>query len=287
MVTQPSMSIVDTHQHHWDLQHFNLAWLNGDYTALRRDFTLADYEQDCESLAVVSTVYMEVGVGSSQREAEVSYITEICRSPHNKVSAAVVSGCPGSPEFDQYVHRLSLTPEIKGVRDVLLGQNPGHFLTNAYLRDIDRLGELGLCFDIEIEANRLSEAAMLVGNCTDTRFIFDHCANPDIESGDLSSWQRDIAAIARYDNVMVKISGLMSHTSRAGLGPRDFAPVIDPLLDLFGPDRVMFGSDWPLCTLAGPYRDWVGAVKAIVSQRSEADQRRLFHDNAVRFYGLG
>ena len=86
---------------------------------------------------------------------------------------------------------------------------------------------------------------------------------------------------------MVKISGLMSHTSRTGLGPPDFAPVNAPLLDLFGPDRVMFGSDWPLCTRAGPYRDWVGAVKAIVSQRSEADQRRLFHDNAVRFYGLG
>ena len=281
-----AMPIVDTHQHLWDLQRFDLAWLEGDYAALRRDFTLDDYEEDCAGLGVVATVYMEVGVASFDQEAEVAYITELCRSPHNKVAGAVVSGRPGSAGFGEYARRLAQTPEIKGVREVLLDRSPDQFLAAEYLQDIDRLGDLGLRFDIEIEASRLCEAAKLVRHCAATRFILDHCANPDIESGNLSSWQRDVAAIAGHDNVVVKISGLLSRAGRAGFGPRDLAPVIDHLLDSFGAARVMFGSDWPLCTLAGPHRDWVSAVKAVVSGRSDEDQRRLFHDNAVRFYAL-
>ncbi len=282
-----SIPIIDTHQHIWDLQCFDLAWLNREYATLRRDFTLADYQRECAGLGVVATVYMEVGVASSQQEAEVDYITELCRSPDNNVSAAVVSGRPGTPGFGEYIWRLAQTPQIKGVREVLLGRSPDHFMSPEYLRDLDRLGELGLSFDIEIESSRLTEAANLVRRCPATRFILDHCGNPEIESGDLSWWKRGVDAIAGHDNIMVKISGLLSHVGRAGLDPRDLAPVIDHLLDSFGTARVMFGSDWPLCTLAGPYRDWVSAVKAVVSGRSDEDQRRLFRDNAVRFYALG
>lgn len=131
----------------------------------------------------------------------------------------------------------------------------------------------------------LGDAVRLVEACPDTRFVLDHCGNGPIYAEDRTQWRRDIERLARFDRVVCKISGIVVQ-ARPGWRPGDLAPVINPCLDAFGPDRVLFAGDWPVCTRAATFRQWVEALQAVVRERPRDQQRKLFHDNAARFYGI-
>jgi L-fuconolactonase len=133
----------------------------------------------------------------------------------------------------------------------------------------------------------LGEGAKLIDACPGTSFVLDHCGNPDVFNTDRSTWQRAIGELARRRNVVCKVSGIVASTRGRSWRPDDLAPVINHVLKEFGPDRVVFGGDWPVCTLGARLADWVKALREVVANRSEADQRKLFHDNAVRVYRLG
>ena len=155
-----------------------------------------------------------------------------------------------------------------------------------------------MCFDICIPPRQLSDALKLVQKCPDTRFVLDHCGNADPKAflrgasqdaeepwHDADDWKRQIGRLAAEDNVVCKISGIVARAPqnfRAG----HLAPIVQHCLEEFGPDRVMFATDWPVCRLRARLRDWVEALQQIVADRSTTEQRKLFHDNAVAFYGL-
>ena len=159
------------------------------------------------------------------------------------------------------------------------------------------LGELAVTTDRLLDACALSppqlaaallelELAGLAQACAGTRFVLDHCGNPDVQARDRTQWRRDIERIARCRNVVCKVSGIVASAKPGAWSADDLAPIVNHTLDAFGPDRVMFAGDWPVCTLAATFRQWVEALKAIVKDRKEEDQRKLFHDNAARFYGI-
>ena len=142
-------------------------------------------------------------------------------------------------------------------------------------------------FDLCIPQDQLRHAAELAGLCPETRFVLDHCGNarvPDLDSRD--GWKRGIEAVAAHDNVVCKISGIVASAKPGEWGADDLAPIVLHCADAFGRDRIMFGSDWPVCTLAATYREWVEALRSIVSPWSEEDRRQLFYGNAARFYEL-
>jgi L-fuconolactonase len=132
----------------------------------------------------------------------------------------------------------------------------------------------------------LRDGAKLAEACPGTRFILDHCGNASVFGGDLATWKKDIAAVAARPNVCGKISGIVASTKGQAWQPDDLAPIINHVLEVFGPDRVVFGGDWPVCLLGSPLAGWVGALLEVVRDRSGADQRKLFHDNAQRVYRL-
>jgi L-fuconolactonase len=154
------------------------------------------------------------------------------------------------------------------------------------MQSIRLLGELGMSFDICIRHGELLDGVKLIDACPDTRFILDHCGNPDVQAKDRSQWERDIAEMAKRKNVVVKISGILASARPEHWTVEELAPFVNHTMDVFGPDRAMFGGDWPVCTLAATYRQWHDAVKSIVNDRNEAEQRKVFHDNAAKFYGL-
>src|SRR5262249_22052278 len=119
-----------------------------------------------------------------------------------------------------------------------------------------------------------------------TRFILDHCGNGDVRSKDLTQWKKDLAEVAKRKDCVCKVSGIVVNAEPGKWTAADLAPVVTPTLEGFGPDRVLFGGDWPVCTRAATFKQWVEALKAIVKDRPAEEQRKLFHDNAVRFYGL-
>jgi L-fuconolactonase len=169
------------------------------------------------------------------------------------------------------------------------------------LRGLRLLGEWGMCFDLCIPPTALADGARLIGRCGDTRFVLDHCGNADPKAfragrasvqpahgptHDPKQWRRDIELVARHQNVVCKISGIVSQLDRGQWTADDLAPIVNHCLDTFGPERVMFAGDWPVCTRGASLGQWVEALKAIVGSRAATQQRQLFHDNAVRFYGL-
>lgn len=280
------IAIVDTHQHLWDLTQFHLPWLDGG-GPLAKSHTPEDYRRETQGLNVVKTVYMEVDVEASQRVAEAEYVLGLCADPDNPMAGAVIGGNPASEGFADYIARFQPNPYLKGVRQVLHGGLPaGTCLRPEFVRGVHLLGEAGLRFDLCLRSEELLDGAQLAGRCPGTRFVLDHCGNADPKAADRSQWERDIAQVAQQPNVVCKISGIVAGARPGAWTADDLAPIIRHCAEVFGRDRIMFGSDWPVCTLTASYRRWVEALQAIVADWSETDRRKLFHDNAISFYEL-
>jgi len=296
------LPIVDTHQHLWDLSRFKLPWLEWA-RPLDKDHLMSDYLLATDGLEVVKTVYMEVDVEVGQRAREAEYVIDLCGSPENPMAAAVVGGSPADAGFEAYVRPFADEAFIKGVRQVLMGPEAerGCCLEPDFVRGVQLLGELGLSFDLCLRPSELEDAGALVDRCGDTLFILDHCGNADplVVSGAKVSdpddpfahgrrqWMEDIAALAERPNVVCKISGIIARVVPGQWQTEDLAPTVNHCLDAFGPDRVVFGGDWPVCNWAASYGEWAGALRRIIADRSEADQEKLLHKNAERIYGLG
>jgi predicted TIM-barrel fold metal-dependent hydrolase len=279
--------VVDTHQHLWDLSKFRLPWIK-DGSPLARSFLMPDYVSATEGLNIAKAVYMEVDVDPEQQTAEARYILDICKRGNTPTVAAVIPGRPASDGFKAYLEPFKGSRYIKGVRQVLHSPEipAGYCLRADFIKGIRLLGEFGLSFDICVRPGELLDAAKLVDACPDTRFILDHCGNANVQASDHAEWKRDLAALAKRKQVVCKVSGIVVSAKPGAWSVDDLAPLINHTLEVFGPDRVMFGGDWPVCTLTATYKQWFEALQMIVRDRSEQEQRRLFHDNAVRFYGL-
>ena len=292
-----ALAIVDTHQHLWDLVQVKPPWLKGAPETLWQRHTTSEYLVATRGLNVSKAVYMEVDVAPEDHVAEAEHVIELCRSQQHPTVAAVIGGRPAADEFAAYVNRFKASPFVKGVRQVLHGGTKAGFcLEPAFVRGIRLLGEVGWSFDICLRPGDLGDGVKLVDLCPGTRFIVDHCGNADVQAfgkarGDKAPshepdvWRRNMEQFAKRANVICKISGIV-----AGVSPNwtanDLSPIVTHCLDVFGPDRVVFGGDWPVCLRGATYRQWVLALREIVAPRPLAEQRKLWHDNAVRFYGL-
>lgn len=292
------LPIVDTHQHLWDLARFALPWLEDEgLEPLRKNHLMSDYLAAAEGTGIACTVYMEVDVAAAQRIAEAEFVAGLCQADDNPMAGAVIGGHPGTAGFRAYIDRFKGRDCIKGVRQVLHvpDAEPGRCLQENFVRDVQYLGELGLSFDLCLRPSELEDAVGLVEQCPDTRFIVDHCGNADPQivngaaehdpanpfSHTKEQWQRDMVALAERELVVCKISGIIARGSADAL-----APTVEHCLDSFGPDRVVFGGDWPVCNFGASLGAWVAALRAIVSGRPEEEQAKLFAGNAERLYGL-
>ncbi len=301
--TKPDFPIVDTHQHLWDMSKVRQSWLTPG-GPLTRNFVMKDYLEAAAGLNIVRAVYMEVDVDADSQLAEAEYVLDICRRGGSPTVAAVIGGCPGEDSFKAYIARFKGSPFIKGVRQIpraVGGQSP--YRQKRFIESIRLLGEWAMRFDLCPPPAGLPDAIQLVDHCPGTQFILDHCGNADPkwyrspdkdESTDAvaarrraaEQWRRDIAALAKRNNVVCKISGIVSQATKDSWMPNDLAPIINHCLEVFGPDRVMFAGDWPVCTGVATFRQWVHALKQVVQNRSIEQRRKLFCDNAVRVYGL-
>ncbi len=289
------LPIVDTHQHLWDLKRFQLDWLQGTSDVLKRNYLTPDYLEATRGLNFQKSVYLEVDVAVAQQRAEAEYLIELVESGKHPTVAGVISGRCDTPEFADYISTFKDTPAIKGVRHLLQGGPRGLCLKPQFVKSMQLLGQMGLSFDMTIRPTELADGLELVKQCPDTLFVIDHCgvadpkafmpAHRDAAAHDAETWSRNMAELASEPNTVCKISGIIAHVP-AEWDTGDLAPIVNHCLDVFGPDRVLFGSDWPVCLLGAPLSRWVAELKEIVSLQPFADQKKLFHDNAIRHYRL-
>ena len=296
-----SLPIVDTHQHLWDLERFSPPWLADAPEVLSRSYVTKDYLEASKDLNVTRAVYMEVDVSTDDQSDEATHVIGLSQSKDHPTAAAVISGRPASATFEPYIRRFAESPYIKGVRQVL--QVPearrGLCMDPQFVRSIQLLGELGLSFDLCMRPRELADGLSLVSRCPETRFIVDHCGNADPKAFRSPStpgseepwhepdpWRRDMAALAAKENVVCKISGIIARAPKEDWTSDDLAPIINHCLDAFGPDRVVFGSDWPVCNLVASYTAWAKALGEVISDRPIREQEKLLADNATRLYRL-
>lgn len=290
--------IVDTHQHLWNPVVLRPPWLNDAPEILGKRYHLEEYAQATAGERV-RAVYMEVDVAADQLDAEAAEITAICKSGKHPTEAAVLGARPESESFAKYVEQFRGSPYVKGVRRVLhVPETPAGFcLQERFVENVRLLGRLGLSFDLCMRPFQLGDALTLTEKCPDTRFIVDHCGNADPKAFDrklagkeepwhsADEWQRSMERLAKRPNTLCKISGVVARLPQGG-DASHLAPIVNHCLDTFGPDRVVFGSDWPVCLLGAPLAKWIAMLRDIVSTRPAADQQKLWSDNALARYGL-
>jgi L-fuconolactonase len=292
----PGLEIIDTHQHLWDTRKQQLPWLAGAPEILRRNYLPEDYALATEGLPV-RALYMEVDVAEANLNEEAESLRRLCASKSSQTFAAILGGRPSSEQFEEYIKRHGEGGYFKGLRRVLhTPETPrGLCLEKDFVRGIRALGKQGLTFDMCMRPGELNDAAALAAECPDTTLVLDHCGNADAKAfmkappsepaHRAEDWQRSIDRLALKRNVSCKISGVIESLP-SGWTSEQLSPVVNHCLEAFGPDRVVFGSNWPVCLLGGSLRSWVKALGEIVAARPAAERSKLWAGNARRIYQL-
>lgn len=279
------MQIVDTHQHLWDLDLFRYSWLDS-LPALNRSFRMPDYLAATNGLNVVKSVHLEADVDEPHMLDETRHLLALADQPDNPLEGVVASARPESEHFKSYLDQIAGHRKLKGIRRVLHTHPDDVGQGVTFIKNVASLASYALSFDICVLARQLPIAIKLISKCPDVVFILDHCGVPQVKEKNLDPWRAYVTEIGRYPNVSCKISGLVAYADPKRWIKEDLRPFIEHVIASFGWDRVLFGSDWPVCTLAASYQQWVEALRAITKGASEVNQRKLFYENAVRVYRL-
>jgi predicted TIM-barrel fold metal-dependent hydrolase len=284
----PPFPVVDAHAHLFDPDLFDYPWLDA-LGPLKKPHLLNEYSEAARTVVVEKLVFIEVAPKEGSSLQEAAWVAALAKD--QPLIGALVAGAPlelGNavrPHLDELSrHRL-----LRGIRRIAappFQSDPDFCLRPSFMEGVRLLPEYGLTFDLGVQRQDLRKALELVRRCPDVKFVLNHMATPAIREGLMDPWAADIRALAGMENVFCKISGLIPIAGPQWT-PQSLGPFIDVVLEAFGPQRVMFGSDWPLTNLnGGTYVSWIEALWRIVGDASPADARRLFRETAIHFYNL-
>ena len=273
--------IIDTHLHLIYQDRLRYPWIT-DVPKLQRDFPLQEYLKEAIELGIEAAIHMEVDVATEDQEAETALVTGL-GSP---VTAAIASCRPESADFPASLDRIAGNPAVRGLRRILHTSPDDLALAPIFAENLRRLSEHGLSFDLCVLGRQLPIAIRLARDCPDVRFVLDHCGVPDIAAQALDPWRDGITQLAALPNVACKISGVVAYAG-AEWTTADLRPYVEHCIEAFGWDRVVWGSDWPVCTLTADLTRWVRATHELTSGCTESERERLFSLNAQRIYRLG
>lgn len=277
--------IVDTHLHLIDRTALRYPWLAGE-PALDRDFTQGEYGREARRAGIEAALHMEVDVDPADIEAETIHTKTLSQEPGSLLSGAVVSCRPEEAGFAAWLEKVAADPFVKGFRRVL-HVVPDDVSEGALFREnVRRIAGSGLTFDLCVLPRQMKQAIALVDLAPGVQFVLDHCGVPDIRGGAKHPWQEQVAEIARRPNVVGKISGVVAYADPDGWTVETLRPYVEHTIASFGWDRVVWGSDWPVCTLGGGLLGWVAATHALLAGASEAERTKLLSGNARRLWRL-
>ncbi|MEJ8844125.1 amidohydrolase family protein [Lacibacter sp. H375] len=275
------MKIIDTHQHFWKYDPVNYSWINDDMQVIRKDFLPGD-------LAVVVNEHKLTGtiaVQADQTEEETDWLLKL--AGNNDFIQGVVGWVDlRSSNIDDRLQHYQQFKKLKGFRHVLQGEEPSFMLQKDFLKGISKLNQFGFAYDILIFPQHLEAALQLVAQFPQQRFVVDHVAKPYIKDGKIDEWKTGMKQLAQHSNVYCKISGMVTEADWKNWTAGQLKPYIDVVADSFGLDRIMYGSDWPVCLVASSYKKWLQTVKDYFNSYSAEEQEKVFSGNAIKFYNL-
>lgn len=273
------MRILDTHLHLIDRDRFTYPWL-ADKPVLNRNWSIEDYFAEALPLGIESALHMEVDVAEADMLAETEHVLTLPR-----IVGAIAACRPESMTFVDQIERLSEHPHVKGVRRILHEASDDLSQSDLFVENIRHLPDYDLSFDLCVRADQLPIGQMLVERAPDVSFILDHCGVPDITGTGLDPWRADITRIARLPNLYAKVSGVVAYA-----GPdwtvETIRPYVEHIIESFGWDRVVWGSDHPVVRRTGTLTRWVEATLEIIKGASKDEQAKLLHRNGERIYKI-
>lgn len=269
---------IDSHQHFWSYRAAEYPWIDAAKQALQRDYEPADLRP----LLAASGIDGTVAVQARQNLRETEYLLGLADKQ------GFIRGVVGwldlrAQDFQAQLQRFAPHPRLAGLRHIL----PDRFMLGGnFLDGLALLQQYQLTYDLLLYPRHLRVAIDVARRFPEQPFVLDHIAKPFIKDGIIEPWASEIRELATYQNVWCKVSGMVTEAAWQAWTREDFAPYLDVVFDCFGSDRLMFGSDWPVCTLAGAYSEVVGIVENYIAALSSAEQAAVMGGNASAFYGL-
>ena len=278
--------IVDTHVHLWHPEQLRYPWLS-EVPTLNRPYLLKDYIEASGALEIESIVFVQCDTHPDDGLKETAWVTDLATRVDPRIQG-IVAWAPleEGTQVAPFVEKLAENRLVKGIRRLIQSESVDFCVQPNFVSGVKVLSHYGLSFDICIFHPQLANAIRLVEQCPHVQFILDHIGKPDIKNQLFDPWKQEIATLASFPNVHCKISGLVTEADFEAWTPADLQPYIEHVISCFGFDRVLYGSDWPVSTQASDYLRWVQTLKEAVSGCSPEELRKLFRNNAIKFYRL-
>jgi len=274
--------IIDSHHHFWKYDPIEYDWIDDSMKVIRKDFLPESLELTIREAGVDGVI----SVQARQSVEETSWLLEMARQ--NKFIKGVVGWLPLiNDDIEVELEKYSGNKLLKGLRHVIQGEpDPKFMLRKDFNSGVSLLKKYSMAYDILIVERQLPNMIRFVDQHPDQVFVLDHIAKPLIAKHELSLWKENIQELARRENVSCKISGMVTEADFNSWTPQQLQPYFDVVLEAFGADRLLFGSDWPVCLVATSYKNWMKLVQKNISELSKIEQAKIMGENAVRLYQL-
>jgi L-fuconolactonase len=281
MADSRELKRVDAHQHFWRYSEEEYGWINDAMATIRRDFLPSDLRPLLDEAGIDETV----AVQARQSLEETEWLLELA-AEHDWI-AGVVGWAPlASADVQAVLEKLGESPKLKGVRHVLQAEPDEYFERADFNAGLAKLVKLGLVYDILVVERQLPAAINLVDCHPDQVFVLDHVAKPRIADGELEPWRANMRELARRQNVACKISGMVTEADLQHWSVDQLRPYVEVALETFGPARLLYGSDWPVCGVCASYQRWVTVVRDFIQELSSDEQSMIMGGNCESIYRL-
>lgn len=277
----PNAQMIDSHQHFWKYDPSRHAWITDDMKVIRRDFQPTDLKPLLEKNHFSGSVVVQV----DQTEDETLSLLSLANQ-YDFIKGVVgwIDLCDAN--LESRLEYFSTLKKLKGFRHIVQGEKPGFLAQASFIKGVQKLGHYNFTYDLLIYHHQLEEAVAFVKQVPDTAFVVDHVAKPSIATQDIGQWEAHMRALAVLPNVWCKVSGMVTEAKWPGWKYEDFVPYLDVVTKVFGSNRLMYGSDWPVCLVAASYDQQFSIIQKYFSGFATSEKEQILGENAKRIYNL-
>ncbi|WP_028295276.1 amidohydrolase family protein [Olivibacter sitiensis] len=276
------MERIDAHQHFWHYDSIRDSWITEEMRAIARDFLPTNVLPSMQAAGISGCV----AVQADQSQAETDFLLVLAEK-YDAIKGVVGWIDLLDLNIEAHLEKYSSSPKLKGFRHILQAEDIAIVQEKRFREGIKALGKYGYTYDILVHRHQIASIAAWVGDFEEQRFVLDHLGKPNINGKERAPWKEDVSKLAAHEQVYCKLSGLFAEDINwKGWRADDFSFYIEHVLEAFGPGRVIFGTDWPVCTLAASYEQVADLIEGFLSSLSMDEQAQIWALNAKDFYGL-
>ena len=273
--------MIDSHQHFWTYNPARHAWITDDMKVIRRDFLPEDLRPILQKNNIDGSVVVQV----DQTEDETLSLLAMANR-HDFIKGVVGWIDLVNANLESRLEYFSSLKKLKGFRHIVQAEKPGFLLKPAFIKGVQTLARHQFSYDLLVYHHQLEEALDFVRQVPQTKIVVDHLAKPSIVTQDRKQWEIHMRAMAEFPNVFCKVSGMVTEARWPGWSYQDFIPYLDGVINAFGTDRLLYGSDWPVCLVAATYEEQFSIVQKYITALSAPEKKQVLGGNAERFYNL-